>query len=51
MLNLPHLKGSHELGDIFGMTAFPVAQVFALGNLIIGTFLRMAFGGKVTFRM
>lgn len=29
--------------------ALPVAIVFALGNLIVGTFMRVAFGGKLWF--
>lgn len=30
--------------------AIPYAITFAIGNLIVGSFLRMAFGGKVEFR-
>ena len=30
-------------------TALPVAIVFEIGNLIIGTFMRTAFGGKLWF--
>ena len=30
-------------------TAIPIAVVFELGNLIVGTFLRAAFGGKLWF--
>lgn len=29
--------------------AVPVAVVFEVGNLIVGTFLRTAFGGKLWF--
>lgn len=29
--------------------ALPIAIVFELGNLIVGTFLRAAFGGKLWF--
>lgn len=29
--------------------AIPIAIVFELGNLIVGTFLRAAFGGKLWF--
>lgn len=29
--------------------ALPVAIVFEIGNLIIGTFMRTAFGGKLWF--
>ncbi len=29
--------------------AFPVAIVFELGNLILSTILRVAFGGKLWF--
>lgn len=29
--------------------ALPVAIVFELGNLIVGTFLRVAFGGRLWF--
>lgn len=31
------------------VAALPVAIVFEVGNLIIGTFLRSAFGGKLWF--
>lgn len=34
--------------DIVEM-AIPVAIVFELGNLIVSTFLRSAFGGKLWF--
>lgn len=34
--------------DIIAM-AIPVAIVFELGNLIVGTFMRVAFGGKLWF--
>lgn len=30
-------------------TALPFAVAFILGNTVVCTFLRMAFGGKVTF--
>lgn len=29
--------------------AVPIAIVFELGNLIVCTFLRVAFGGRLTF--
>lgn len=29
--------------------AVPIAVTFSLGNLIVSSFLRMAFGGKVQF--
>lgn len=29
--------------------AVPFAIVFAIGNLIVSSFLRMAFGGKIEF--
>lgn len=29
--------------------ALPIAVVFAIGNLIVGTFMRVAFGGKLWF--
>lgn len=29
--------------------ALPVAVVFELGNIIVGTFMRVAFGGKLWF--
>lgn len=31
------------------MSAIPYAIVFEVGNLIVGTFLRVAFGGKLWF--
>ena len=30
--------------------AIPYGVVFALGQLVVNTFMRMAFGGKVEFR-
>lgn len=29
--------------------ALPIALVFEIGNLIVGTFMRVAFGGKLWF--
>lgn len=29
--------------------AIPIAVVFEIGNLIVGTFMRVAFGGKLWF--
>lgn len=29
--------------------ALPIAIVFELGNLIVGTFMRVAFGGRLWF--
>ncbi len=29
--------------------AIPIAVVYELGNLIVGTFMRAAFGGKLWF--
>ena len=31
--------------------AIPFAVVFAVGNLIVGSFLRAAFGGKLEFKI
>lgn len=31
------------------LSALPIAIVFEIANLIIGTFLRTAFGGKLWF--
>lgn len=38
--------------DLFSMvvqSAIPYGVAFALGQLIVDTFMRMAFGGKVEF--
>lgn len=38
--------------DIFTQimeVALPIAIVFELGNIIVGTFMRVAFGGKLWF--
>lgn len=38
--------------DIYSQTmeyAIPIAVVFEVGNLIVGTFLRAAFGGRLWF--
>lgn len=29
--------------------ALPIAVVFEIGNLLVGTFMRVAFGGKLWF--
>ncbi len=29
--------------------AFPIACVYAIGDLLVGTFMRVAFGGKLWF--
>lgn len=29
--------------------ALPIAVVFELGNIIVGTFMRVAFGGRLWF--
>lgn len=29
--------------------ALPIALVFEIGNLIVGTFMRVAFGGRLWF--
>lgn len=34
--------------DIISL-ALPIAIVFEIGNLIVGTFMRVAFGGKLWF--
>lgn len=31
------------------VAALPIAIVFEVGNLLVGTFLRSAFGGKLWF--
>lgn len=31
------------------LCAIPIAVVFEIGNLIVGTFMRVAFGGKLWF--
>lgn len=30
--------------------AVPIALVFGIGNLLVSTFLRVAFGGRLEFR-
>ena len=30
--------------------ALPIALVFEIGNLIVSTFMRAAFGGRIEFR-
>lgn len=39
---------SQILGDVMTM-AIPIAIVFEVGNLIVCTFMRVAFGGKLWF--
>lgn len=36
------------MAEVMAM-AIPVAVVFEIGNLIVGTFMRVAFGGKLWF--
>lgn len=40
--------GVDILTDVMTM-AIPIAIVFEIGNLIVGTFMRVAFGGKLWF--
>lgn len=40
--------GVDILTDVMTM-AIPIAIVFEIGNLIVGTFMRAAFGGKLWF--
>ncbi len=40
--------GIDVLTDVMTM-AIPIAIVFEIGNLIVGTFMRAAFGGKLWF--
>jgi hypothetical protein len=44
------MKDAVELYAMVVTGAIPYAIVFALGNLIVGSFMRMAFGGKIEFR-
>ena len=44
------MKDAIELYAMVVTGAIPYAITFAIGNLIVGSFLRMAFGGKVEFR-
>jgi hypothetical protein len=30
--------------------AIPYGMAFALGNIVVNTFMRMAFGGRIEFR-
>lgn len=39
---------SQVLGDVMSL-AIPIAIVFEVGNLIVCTFMRVAFGGKLWF--
>lgn len=32
------------------MGAIPYGMAFALGNIVVNTFMRMAFGGRIEFR-
>lgn len=38
-----------DLYSQVALAAVPIAVVFELGNLIVGTFLRVAFGGRLWF--
>lgn len=40
--------GIDILTDVMAM-AIPIAVVFEIGNLIVCTFMRVAFGGKLWF--
>lgn len=39
---------SKILGDVY-VLAIPIAVVFEVGNLIVCTFMRAAFGGRLWF--
>lgn len=39
---------SQILGDVMSL-AIPIAIVFEVGNLIVCTFMRVAFGGRLWF--
>lgn len=39
-----------ELYEDIASYAVPIAFAFGMGNLIISTFLRVAFGGRLVFR-
>lgn len=32
------------------MGAIPYGMAFALGNIVVNTFMRMAFGGRIEFK-
>lgn len=38
-----------DLYSQVALAAVPIAVVFELGNLMVGTFLRVAFGGRLWF--
>lgn len=38
-----------DLYSQVALAAVPIAVVFELGNLLVGTFLRVAFGGRLWF--
>lgn len=38
-----------DLYSQVALAAVPIAVVFELGNLLVGTFLRSAFGGRLWF--
>ena len=48
-------KGGNLMNDAISLYAqivtgaIPYAVTFAIGDLIVSSFIRMAFGGKVTF--
>lgn len=44
------MKDAIELYAMIVTGALPYAVTFAIGNLIVGTFMRMAFGGKIEFK-
>lgn len=44
------MKDAIELYAMIVTSALPYAVTFAIGNLIVSTFMRMAFGGKIEFR-
>lgn len=44
------MKDAIDLYAMIVTGAIPYAIAFAIGNLIVSSFLRMAFGGKVEFR-
>lgn len=43
------MLGAIELFALIVESAIPYAVTFALGQLIVNSFMKMAFGGKVEF--
>lgn len=49
MVDVTAMTDAIALFTLVVKAAFPYALAFAIGNLIVNAFMRMAFGGRIEF--